>query len=746
MITFRLTDPIVRILVDLIILSLKHPSQQTSGLSSVFIQAVYNIAKLRWLLYCVIENSSDICLPQMHMYSIERVFEVGSFVFSPGVSPGVITAQNQTEATQRILEYTGYFLANRRDQYIDRLNFQILSCFWHGVMEKTKTVSAIFSIHIWMVFFMLEKILKLHRVFPEPAKTKILAYLMTIMHLSPQLVPATTPKIIAALKSSISQIVSLEEKYQYSQFRIPNSQQQTSISPKSISTVFTKFFIDYLSSETGLLVSTPVLFDFVVLAETIYHDSFVNGNGADSAAWKRMREGSGMILSKIVSAQMPTISLINSFAPQIAFLCSLLVKRSEVVSQQILKNDYSGQPEIESNYLIYILEFCGLCLGKTVAVDIFMRIIQSCNWPVVAVPLDSIPVTDGHLGEWNSVYLCGSLRLAWKRQEELSDAYRIALETILTNLLHQQLSQNAPPNTTAASTTITITNLYYLATHPDSRLLHMVPESRTSYLLSTNWKIILALAVSTAPSAPSPASQATLLRLLASPGLMDAAAVSTVPDSAAILSSNLVAAFFSCVRFAIRKSREYRPMGGGGSNCEDEEARNARGKVHTLARICARVCAAPTGGDFRAADGNDVVDGGDRKQGAGVIFGVRAVEFFDLVVNACLEFGIDDGSDEIMAVGTIDSDTKEKNNVKDEAVPKTEKVGLLNVIRGENGSCVIGKIGNGATDLSEILIEKKPFLKRNGDVLSRIQKEKRTAAEREEWQGTVLSKLDSASD
>ncbi|KAJ3208282.1 hypothetical protein HDU82_002692 [Entophlyctis luteolus] len=582
LIKHRLSDSLVFPVVDLLVFAIHLPQQpaRKQEMALLLIKAAYPIPALRWVLYCVTERCADICFPLLHKYVAERLLEMGNPVFED--------SKRATQSEQTLLDI-------------------FLKSYFDGVV-KAGQMTEVGGIDLMLFLIILS-------------------------------VKVVAPTILQQIKSNgmLSKIVFYECKLSFSQLRLPPSQSNLQLSPIPLCNVIIKFLVDFLSiggkanadatDALGSNVPEKViatfleihLCDLFLLVESLFEDAFNRLSAADSTSldanvWTIISNSCELLLTKIIQllqdahlqneseptpASGPVSRLFASFTPRILDLCRLVAVRSASYASQTVNQNGRTQNR-KFNYIVLLLELLGLAFGKTVAETILVHVIGNCTWPVVAVPLDNVAVGADGLGEWNCVYICGCLRIAWTGRTDLASAYENALNAIIRNFIARELNVAAGDANIFDSFGNAAINIYYLALQPDATALHAIPSNNTSLILASQ-----AAALVTAATAVSkydrPSRRWILLALaraveagcnfglfdcvVGNGGGLNESLVQPPPPRMALLADKLWDAFFEAGGSASAIEK------GEGSSQDDQDERiEARDAMRLIAAVCARLC------------------------------------------------------------------------------------------------------------------------------------------------------------
>ncbi|KAJ3070990.1 hypothetical protein HDU98_005952 [Podochytrium sp. JEL0797] len=465
LITFRRSDQLVESLITLLVTAVRNPqplpTNPPSTNAELFINTIYDLAVLRWLMFAVISATPEISLVPLFLYSSERLYEFGNPVFESVRDRRPINmTQAHTSRADEYLRVMGSTVSH--DLISDSLCDLFINHYADGIVSEANGV---------------EK--------------------------------ALGPKFVTRLQSSrvsLYKLSILETLLKYSQFKTFPSRVDKSVS---------EFCVSSLEGllQTHMALLNPALCDIFCGLEQIHFEACGGGKGGETgwfagglvtmgmvetARGVCKTESDGLLMRVIDRIQdwflqrekdsSSSTDLITSFTPQLDHLCSLLSNRCE--HEQLLKGSFPTNPNNSTkainNHLLLLLELCGLGLGKQKAAEIFIHLIQTCARPVLSVPLDPIALSQADIGELNTVYVVGSLRLAWKSRDGVAGAYKLALEGIMKTVPDAK----------------TVLNLWYLVMVNDERVLHTDREQTTKALLASHWKRLLDL--TTDPSVTSP--------------------------------------------------------------------------------------------------------------------------------------------------------------------------------------------------------------------------------------------------
>ncbi|KAJ3346578.1 hypothetical protein HDU83_002861 [Entophlyctis luteolus] len=536
LIKHRLSDSLVFPVVDLLVFAIHLPQQpaRKQEMALLLIKAAYPIPALRWVLYCVTERCADICFPLLHKYVAERLLEMGNPVFEDS------KRATQSEQTQRIMEYSNYYLSVSRDAYIESLLDIFLKSYFDGVVKAGQMTEV----------------------------------------------------------GGIVDFLSIGGK--------ANADATDALGSNVPEKVIATFLEIHLC-------------DLFLLVESLFEDAFNRLSAADSTSldanvWTIISNSCELLLTKIIQllqdahlqneseptpASGPVSRLFASFTPRILDLCRLVAVRSASYASQTVNQNGRTQNR-KFNYIVLLLELLGLAFGKTVAETILVHVIGNCTWPVVAVPLDNVAVGADGLGEWNCVYICGCLRIAWTGRTDLASAYENALNAIIRNFIARELNVAAGDANIFDSFGNAAINIYYLALQPDATALHAIPSNNTSLILASQAAALVTAA--TAVSKYDRPSRRWILLALAKAvetgcnfGLFDCVVgnggglneslVQPPPPRMALLADKLWDAFFEAGGSASAIEK------GEGSSQEDQDERiEARDAMRLIAAVCARLC------------------------------------------------------------------------------------------------------------------------------------------------------------
>ncbi|KAJ3385654.1 hypothetical protein HDU84_002093 [Entophlyctis sp. JEL0112] len=630
LIKHRLSDSLVFPVVDLLVFAIHLPQQpaRKQEMALLLIKAAYPIPALRWVLYCVTERCADICFPLLHKYVAERLLEMGNPVFEDSKRA---TQSEQTESWNiQITICQSLAMRLSKGPGIDMRDSEFtLTC-----------LNSLLDIFLKSYFDGVVKAGQMTEVGGIDPYCLVLApYFLTVVYVYPHILSFVAPTILQQIKSNgmLSKIVFYECKLSFSQLRLPPSQSNLQLSPIPLCNVIIKFLVDFLSiggkanadatDALGSNVPEKViatfleihLCDLFLLVESLFEDAFNRLSAADSTSldasvWTIISNSCELLLTKIIQllqdahlqneseptpASGPVSRLFASFTPRILDLCRLVAVRSASYASQTVNQNGRTQNR-KFNYIVLLLELLGLAFGKTVAETILVHVIGNCTWPVVAVPLDNVAVGADGLGEWNCVYICGCLRIAWTGRTDLASAYENALNAIIRNFIARELNVAAGDANIFDSFGNAAINIYYLALQPDATALHAIPSNNTSLILASQAAALVTAA--TAVSKYARPSRRWILLALAKAveagcnfGLFDCVVgnggglneslVQPPPPRMALLADKLWDAFFEAGGSASAIEK------GEGSSQDDQDERiEARDAMRLIAAVCARLC------------------------------------------------------------------------------------------------------------------------------------------------------------
>ncbi|KAI8621166.1 hypothetical protein BC830DRAFT_1095529 [Chytriomyces sp. MP71] len=539
LIKFRLTNPFVHSLVQFIVLAITTPTPAGVGLSqaSLFVQSVYNTAPLRWLLFCVVSMTPDVSLPALHVFTAERLFEAGN----PLLDNPADASSVSNPAMSRVVEYVGFFASMSMDTLAQSVSNLAQNHYLDGVSNAGKVA---------------EK---------DPSRRKVLAYIFTMMFISPQLFVAMLARTLPQLSGpAILRISIAETSNRYSLYKNTAAVAESATG-----------WIEILIKRNATLLAPEELCNIFLLLDRLVVDCSSGLESADTpieAVRAVVRRQGHLLQLRMVdmlqdafllseSQSSPSTPLMTSFQPRVAEICNQLLSRVQTYNAALRDGGptHTNAAALARNppheHLVFLLELCGLSFGRQACVEILLQVMVGCvcAGPWVAVPLDTVALTQAELGELNCAYLVGTLRLAWGQREPLRDCYRLALEAVIKVL----------PNETA------VANLLALAVVDEDLVLHVDTSSMTKTILSNQWQAFIALTLNSQLDADI---RLTSIHIMYHTIAMAVSATNTLTLR---LPESLVDVYFALVTETLLMHRAGVPVDSG------------MARVHALARVVA---------------------------------------------------------------------------------------------------------------------------------------------------------------
>ncbi|KAJ3235093.1 hypothetical protein HDU81_000840 [Chytriomyces hyalinus] len=434
LIDYRLADPLVNSLVQLLVVSVKSTYVQPSHLgpqqsqAAIFIESVYNVPPLRWLLYSVLLLTSETSLVHLHIYAAERLFESGNVVLDNAQGLASVETAAKHPVLARILEFLGFFAKVSLENVVTSLCQLFFGHYLDGIINAGKGMDK------------------------DSYKRKILAYLISVFHMFPNLLNVCFPKFTALLKdASIFPAILIETVTRFSLFKTSANL----VKPVSeCSTTWLEFLL-----KTNLSAQAAELCNLVLILDTVCLESWTSET-AVAAVFEQGVVESARILCQVQSYNFvmrvldwlqdaflmsareasAVVPLMASFNGRIEDICARLIQRCEFQQQRISK--MSGGPGATGGgsvnrsigpitHLLLLVELCGLSFGKQACVDAFAKIVAQCPGPRSVIPLDTVPETQDEIGELHSVFIVGYLRIGWGNRDGLQSTYRLGIETVV---------------------------------------------------------------------------------------------------------------------------------------------------------------------------------------------------------------------------------------------------------------------------------------------------------------------------
>ncbi|KAJ3261900.1 hypothetical protein HDU77_000638, partial [Chytriomyces hyalinus] len=537
LIDYRLADPLVNSLVQLLVVSVKSTYVQPSHLgpqqsqAAIFIESVYNVPPLRWLLYSVLLLTSESSLVHLHIHAAERLFESGNVVLDNAQGLASVEAAAKNPVLARILEFLGFFAKVSLENVVNSLCQLFFGHYLDGIINAGKGMDK------------------------DSYKRKILAYLISVFHIFPNLLNVCFPKFTALLKdASIFQAILIETVTRFSLFK-------TSANVvKPVSECATTWLESLL--KTNLSAQAAEICNLVLILDTMCLESWTSET-AVAAVFEQGVVESARSLCQVQSYNFvmrvldwdaflmsareasAVVPLMASFNGRIEDICARLIQRCELQQQRISK--MSGGPGATSGgsvgrsigpitHLLLLVELCGLSFGKQACVDAFAKIVSQCPGPRSVIPLDTVPETQDEIGELHSVYIVGYLRIGWGNRDGLQSTYRLGIETVVES----------------HSDATALSNLWCLMQVDENAHFHADSESTTKCILSNHWKTLLLLS-QTKEATPSNRLLALTLLQEVLPSVIEANGFNTL-----MLTDSLVDAYFATVRQYLQKVADQR--------------------------------------------------------------------------------------------------------------------------------------------------------------------------------------------
>ncbi|KAI8833291.1 hypothetical protein BJ741DRAFT_275338 [Chytriomyces cf. hyalinus JEL632] len=383
-------------------------------------------------------------------------------------------------------------------------------------------------------------------------KRKILAYLISIFHIFPNLLNVCFPKFTALLKdASIFQAILIETVTRFSLFK--TSANLVKPVSECATTWLESLLKTNLSAQAAEICNVVLILDTVCLeswtSETAVAAVFEQGVVESARSLCQVQsynfvmrvldwlQDAFLMSAREASAVVP---LMASFNGRIEDICARLIQRCELQQQRISK--MSGGPGAASGgsvgrsigpitHLLLLVELCGLSFGKQACVDAFAKIVSQCPGPRSVIPLDTVPETQDEIGELHSVYIVGYLRIGWGNRDGLQ-----RIETVVEG----------------HSDATALSNLWCLMQVDENAHFHADSESTTKCIVSNHWKTLLSLS-QTKGAIPSNRLLALTLLQEVLPSVIEASGFNTL-----MLTDLLVDAYFATVSQYLQKVADQR--------------------------------------------------------------------------------------------------------------------------------------------------------------------------------------------
>ncbi|KAI9352073.1 hypothetical protein BDR26DRAFT_850301 [Obelidium mucronatum] len=739
-----MADTIVFALVQLLIVAIKRPERfvlqpgkEPVANATTFISVVHDLAPLRWLLFAVLSLTADVSLIHLHNYYTERLNESGNPIFENLRDLAPLITSHPILA--RINECLNFLGATTSDHLADSLKDFFFNTYASSIVKVTSGI----------------------RIGDQPRMA--LAYLLTSFHLSPQTLSKVVQKFRTHLKENSSvplyKIILLETLTCYSQYKsypIPSMRSLVEVGMASLDALL----------KTNAALLSPVLCDLFLILEEFHSEASAPATPVE-VGWiagglvkivnvenskQLLSAQSSLLLMRMIdliqdwylkrekegatATISPNADFMASFSNQIKTLVSLVSTRCDQHHGRKLLSPQqatAATPAIRGNssgtsvitHLVLLLELMGLSMGKQAAVDIFSILIKTCKGPILSVPLDPMPLSQGDIGDVHSVHVIGSLRLAWKQKEVLSDAYRKALEGIFSTAMESGGGELSP---------VTVSNLWHMVLVKDEQCLHMERDGTTSAILARYWKELLLFSIPKTTQQMTSKSNSTIL-LHTLQETIPIIAAQNQPTASSFLPT-LIQTYFHVLKeyLTLLCSTKHASMNISG-DVVGKRINDLSLYMYSLSDVIAR-----TGVVFSLVYG-------------GMGWSLRGL--FDMIVTETIGFELFlDLAGNRGGASQISSHNGVKSGDMTPVAPMEETTCFREKLRGPtatagvaSNAAIAGGMARGSMVVEEepgiVFVEKKAFAKQNSDVMMKLKAKTQSAIESSEWtssfQGLVTS-------